>query len=820
MANLSQGVQRFGVNLQSAPLTLTGSSLDTGTGTTIYYFDSSGNLRSWVKGRASGLNTLLGANKDQLPAYAPFQINPGGTITTDDTKLSFETAINTATTGTTYYVSVSGSDANDGQSKAAPWQSIAKINASVFQPGDSILLKGGDIFSTTTGIVLNTSSVSNGTGGVTGAPITLSSHDGVATIKSTGCGVTVNNIDYINIRNLNLTGSSTGTYADYDGIKFQNNLTIPRTLSNIEITNCTIDNFPSCGIQIKTLPGSVGYANCKIVGCTVTACIIWGILTIIDPGTQSFNAVKTQRVFSNVFVQDCLVYSCPGDTTSNASTYDNISGNGISIGNCSTGVIDRCVSANNGGSGAGGGGGACGIWVFASDSIVMQYCEAYGQKMNPANHYDGSGFDIDYDCTACILQYCYAHGNEGAGIETVLAGVANIIRFNVFDNNSSGNDGEITLKGTGTGTLIYNNTVNATTTAFYVETTTGYTAKNNLLIGKSGATIIKKTSSDSSTFLNNLYWESAGNLRILVDSTTYTSLSSWGGDSNGIFANPQWSAPSTPVLFGFSANTNFNKRLSVYKLSSSSPGNNAGVNLSNMGLYDFEGVALATIYQGCLGAFSTALSVPAITSGSDLKNLVTWINTLDDNFTRANGAPGNNYVESPSGVFTIVSNKLQGSNITSTKYLLRPSGENSNFQKTIVETAIQGSNNFLNVLHHYQSNSGNYAVMGTLYFDSTKIYGAIDRLINSANNNFITGSGGGNGALFSAGHIYRFTFYTGTSSSTLYAGWEICDLANTSTVLDSYFGSDTTSTLLPSGSFGLSGYNNWNGISRYATFKA
>ena len=48
---------------------------------------------------------------------------------------------------TTYYVdSVSGSDSNNGTSTGTPWQTIAKINAQSFNPGDSILLKCGDVF--------------------------------------------------------------------------------------------------------------------------------------------------------------------------------------------------------------------------------------------------------------------------------------------------------------------------------------------------------------------------------------------------------------------------------------------------------------------------------------------------------------------------------------------------------------------------------------------------------------------------------------------------------------------------------------------------
>ena len=40
--------------------------------------------------------------------------------------------------GTTYYISNSGSDSNNGTSTGSPWQTVAKVNAATFQPGDQV----------------------------------------------------------------------------------------------------------------------------------------------------------------------------------------------------------------------------------------------------------------------------------------------------------------------------------------------------------------------------------------------------------------------------------------------------------------------------------------------------------------------------------------------------------------------------------------------------------------------------------------------------------------------------------------------------------
>jgi parallel beta-helix repeat protein len=50
-------------------------------------------------------------------------------------------------TVTTYYVdSVGGLDSNSGTDSGYPWQTVAKVNASSFNPGDSVLFKRGDVW--------------------------------------------------------------------------------------------------------------------------------------------------------------------------------------------------------------------------------------------------------------------------------------------------------------------------------------------------------------------------------------------------------------------------------------------------------------------------------------------------------------------------------------------------------------------------------------------------------------------------------------------------------------------------------------------------
>jgi len=110
-----------------------------------------------------------------------------------------------AATGVAYYVDAAGgSDTNHGTGAAAPWKSLAKVNATTFHAGDQILLKAGQVWS---GQLWPKGS------GVAGSPIVLSSYgsgarpriDGASRVTST---VKLNDQQYWEIRNLEITNTA------------------------------------------------------------------------------------------------------------------------------------------------------------------------------------------------------------------------------------------------------------------------------------------------------------------------------------------------------------------------------------------------------------------------------------------------------------------------------------------------------------------------------------------------------------------------------------------------------------------------------------
>src|SRR3954469_9904978 len=105
----------------------------------------------------------------------------------------------------TFYVdATAGNDANAGTSSAAPWKSLAKVNATTFHAGDQVLLKAGQVWS---GQLWPKGS------GAAGSPIVLSSYgsgarpriDGASRVTST---VKLNDQQYWEIRNLEVTNTA------------------------------------------------------------------------------------------------------------------------------------------------------------------------------------------------------------------------------------------------------------------------------------------------------------------------------------------------------------------------------------------------------------------------------------------------------------------------------------------------------------------------------------------------------------------------------------------------------------------------------------
>lgn len=138
-------------------------------------------------------------------------------------------------TGTVYYVdSAAGNDQALGTSETVPWKSLDKINETVFQPGDKILLKAGGSWY---GELYPKGS------GLEGSPITIDMYgegekpliDGEGKVKS---AVKLRNQEYWEINNLEVTNWSEeiGYYAGIRITAYEE----PRAYKHIVIRDCYI----------------------------------------------------------------------------------------------------------------------------------------------------------------------------------------------------------------------------------------------------------------------------------------------------------------------------------------------------------------------------------------------------------------------------------------------------------------------------------------------------------------------------------------------------------------------------------------------------
>lgn len=493
----------------------------------------------------------------------------------------------------TFYISAAGNDSNSG-TQASPWLTIGKANSAMMIAGDTFYFNGGDTFS-------------DATITPTGGRTRFTSYGvGMATIsRSAAAGFTATNFSGITVDNLIFTGSVGTTQA---GISINNN-SATLFISNFSVSNCIVSGYAGNGIEFVCTAGGI-IANVNISNCTTHDC------TLVKGGSQGtsgihiFGKYGAQMTgvysFSNVTISNCVSYNNPG-----VAGAPNWTGSGIFLAGTTGAVVKNCTTYNNGGTG-GASGGAVGNWCADCNSVTFIACESYG---NQTNTIDGDGFDLDGGCINCVIEYCYAHGNQGDGFlifgysdGTITANVGSTIRFCVAEKNCSGtnqNVGDICVynsAGTTSGVKVYNNTVygNTTTTncgCLAVNKAFTGVIVNNIFFAASGTPIVTTLTVSALTIFGNNYW-SAGSFRIIWNGTTYTSLAAWKSatsqDSAGLNVDPMLTNPGNGGTIGAG---NPLSGLTAYKLLPSSPMIHAGQNLTtgfsiDPGPQDFYGNAI------------------------------------------------------------------------------------------------------------------------------------------------------------------------------------------------------------------------------------
>ena len=272
-----------------------------------------------------------------------------------------------------------GNDGADGLSPRKAWKTPARANKEAFSPGDALLLKRGCAF---------TGGLAPMGGGAPGRPVAIGAWGkGPRPVIDGGKSDAINiaGTSHWVIRDLELTSDMN---VERSGLKIATLAGGEKHRGESRPTDITVINVVShdngrFGILVGSEHGEGnGYENVRIENCLVYCNKEDGIKA---GGT-------TARGARNIVIRNCTAHS-------------NMSLAGIWIQSAQNGLIERCKSYNN----------FCyNIWVWNAINVTIRHCEVW-RGIGPNLSGDEGGYDIDWSCHACTIEYCYSHHNNGMG---------------------------------------------------------------------------------------------------------------------------------------------------------------------------------------------------------------------------------------------------------------------------------------------------------------------------------------------------------------------------------------------------------------------
>jgi hypothetical protein len=335
-------------------------------------------------------------------------------------------------TGTTYYVSPSGDDSHDGKSPSTAWQTLGKVTSTTFQPGDSVLLAGGQTFTGCPAFsgskVLSTAS----------APFTLGSYGSGRFTIHANCsgrqvpGVTISGINGFLLRDGIVTGNGGG--AEY-GVWINNPGSTPTDY--VRIQNCDISGFYTVDTQdfggeifVDGIPGGLDHV-------LVLDNTLHGTSGPTSPDDNGIAGYGNGQNITNVLYQGNTIFDIGGKANGPNGTV----GNGLVANGVNGGVVQYNVAYDNGRNTTSCGGPA-GIWAYNANTVVFQFNEVYGTGPTASSQggCDWNAYDLDGDVTSSVVQYNYSHDNYGAGMLAYISGSwsGNVFRYNISENDGQG----------------------------------------------------------------------------------------------------------------------------------------------------------------------------------------------------------------------------------------------------------------------------------------------------------------------------------------------------------------------------------------------
>lgn len=406
-------------------------------------------------------------------------------------------ALATAALAATYHVdSRAGDDTRDGLAPERAWRSIAKVNATIFAPGDRVLLRAGSAWE---GVALHP----KGSGTVE-KPIALGRYGDGPKPALHGKGrvpwvVGLQDQECWDISDLEITNFTDGPRQRHRAVEIRvKDFGWARRvhLKNLFIhdVNAVSDYRDDGDTVAKSFGGIVfiiegdrrqtAWDDLLVEGCEIRDVGPMGMVMLSTwmKGHRD-NDPKTWFPSRRVVVR--------------GNTFERIARNGLVVRGSQSPLIEKNFFRECGLLGSGNA-----MFVFHCDDALVQFNEACFTKYNPGDS-DASGFDADYNCRRSIFQYNYSHDNEyGAFLLCALGAPRTrgfnegvIIRYNISHND---NGNMIRVSGTVTDALIHNNT-------FYIRPE----MTNHREPGSPPRILFFKTWqgwSDSVRFVNNIFY--------------------------------------------------------------------------------------------------------------------------------------------------------------------------------------------------------------------------------------------------------------------------------------------------------------------------
>lgn len=343
--------------------------------------------------------------------------------------------------GTYHLDATKGDDSFTGLAPDQAWKTLAKVNATEFQPGDRILFKAGEVW--------NGQLKPKGSGRIEGDAsglISVGRYGEGALPRIDGQGrfydtILLENIQGWELADLEITNLGptpaqwrNGVRISANGIGRMSRIYLRRLFVH-DVNGDLRKDKEGCGIffEASSRNGSC-FDGLLIEKCHVMKTDRNGICQRGRGGPRS----------RNVIIRDNLL--------------EDIGGDGIKLWGTNGGLIERNL-IRGARMRCGTGEAAAGIWPFDCDDTVIQFNQVSGMKGTQ----DGQAYDSDYGCRRTLFQYNYSHQNEGGFMLLCAPGKAvnedTIVRYNISVHDGINSARVFHFGGNATRNRIYNNTI-------------------------------------------------------------------------------------------------------------------------------------------------------------------------------------------------------------------------------------------------------------------------------------------------------------------------------------------------------------------------